>query len=53
MSFSLAKSIWEFVRLRQGLKDLEELYALEEIQPLLFEVIQLYLYAMKNEPEGI
>ena len=48
MSFSLAKSIWEFVRLRQGLKDLEELYALEEIQPLLFEVIQLYLYAMKN-----
>ena len=53
ISFSLAKSIWEFVRLRQGLKDLEELYALEEIQPLLFEVIQLYLYAMKNEPEGI
>jgi len=53
ISFSLAKSIWEFVRLRQGLKDLKELHALEEIQPLLFEVIQLYLYAMKNEPEGI
>ena len=53
ISFSLAKSIWEFVQLRQGLKDLEELRGLEQIQPLLFEVIQLYLYAMKNEPEGL
>ena len=53
INFSLAKSIWEFVRLRQGLNALEELHALEEMQPLLFEVIQLYLYAMKNEPEGI
>ena len=53
INFSLAKSIWEFVRLRQGLNALEELHALEEMQPLLIEVIQLYLYAMKNEPEGI
>ena len=49
VDFSLAKEIWEFVRLRQGLNDLEELHLLEAIPPRLFEVIQLYLYAMKNE----
>lgn len=50
INFSMAKTIWEFVRLRQGLNNLEELQLLDEIQPRLFEVIQLYLYAMKNEP---
>ncbi len=48
IDFALTKRIWEFVRLRQGLQSLEELHFLEEIQPRLFEVIQLYLYAMKN-----
>lgn len=53
INFPLAKTIWEFVRLRQGLSELEELLLLDEIQPRLFEVIQLYLYAMKNEPDGL
>lgn len=49
IDFSLAKKIWEFVRLRQGLANIDELLLIEEIQPRLFAVIQLYLYAMKNE----
>lgn len=53
INFSLAKIIWAFVRLRQGLSKLEELLLLDEIEPRLFEVIQLYLYAMKNEPDGL
>jgi len=51
INFALAKTIWAFVRLRQGLSDLEELHLLDEIPPRLFEVIELYLYAMKNEPK--
>ena len=51
INFDLAKDIWAFVRLRQGLNDLEELHLLDEIPPRLFEVIKLYLYAMKNEPK--
>ena len=49
IDFSLAKKIWEFVRLRQGLANIDELLLIEEIQPRLFAVIQLYLYAVKNE----
>lgn len=50
IDFSLAKKIWEFIRLRQGIANLDELLLIEEIQPRLFVVIQLYLYAMKNQP---
>ncbi len=50
--YSLAKSIWEFVRLRHGLNTIDQLNLLEEIHPRLFKVIELYLYAMKNEPDG-
>ena len=49
IDFSLAKKIWEFVRLRQGLANIDELRLIDEIQPRLFAVIQLYLYAMKYE----
>ena len=50
--YSLAKSIWEFVRLRHGLNTIDQLNLLEEIHPRLFKVIELYLYAMKNKTDG-
>jgi len=52
LHFDLAKDIWEFVRLRQGIKSLQELRGLDQLDTRLFDVIQLYLYAMKNEPDG-
>lgn len=45
VSFSLAKDIWEFVRLREGLHDLNELTKFEEITTLKLTLIQLYLSA--------
>jgi competence protein ComEA len=41
--YSLAKSIWEFVRLRDGLHDLHELTKFEEITARKLMLIQLYL----------
>lgn len=43
ISFSLAKDIWEFVRLRDGLHDLNELTKFEAITARKLALIQLYL----------
>jgi len=45
ISFDLAKDIWEFVRLRNGINNLEELTKIEEITPLKLQLIRLYLLA--------
>jgi len=45
VSFELGKRIWEFVRVREGLKDLSELLKIEEISPRRLQVFRLYLYA--------
>ena len=45
VSFDLAKDIWEFVRLRNGINNLEELTKIEEITPLKLQLIRLYLLA--------
>lgn len=43
ISFSLAKDIWEYVRLREGIGDLNELTKFEEISAHELMLIQLYL----------
>ena len=43
MSFELAKEIWEFVRLREGITDLSELEKIESISANKLRRIQLYL----------
>lgn len=48
VSFHLAKKIWEFVRLRNGIEDLRELTKIEELSKREFALIQLYLFAEKN-----
>lgn len=45
ISFELAKEIWEYVRLREGIKDLSELEQIESITPAKLSRIQLYLSA--------
>ena len=39
--------------LHKGIKSLQELRGLDQLDTRLFDVIQLYLYAMKNEPDGL
>lgn len=48
VSFDVARSIWEFVRLRQGLDSIAELSKIDKVTPQIFGVIQLYLFATKN-----
>lgn len=43
VSFDLAIEIWEFVRLREGISNLEELGKIESISPTKLRRIQLYL----------
>ena len=50
ISFDLARTIWEFVRLRQWIDTLEELNKIDKITPQVFGAIQLYLFAMKTTP---
>lgn len=45
VSFDLAKDIWEFIRLRNGINNLEELTKIEEITPQKLQLIRLYLLA--------
>jgi len=45
LSFEMGKKIWEFVRLREGVKDLSELLKIEGITPRKLELIALYLSA--------
>ncbi|MDC8004485.1 helix-hairpin-helix domain-containing protein [Aureisphaera galaxeae] len=43
VSFGLAKKIWEFVYVREGISDFEELAKIEELTPQKLQLIQLYL----------
>jgi DNA uptake protein ComE-like DNA-binding protein len=43
VSFELAKEIWEFIRLREGIEELSELEKIESITPSKLSRIQLYL----------
>lgn len=43
ISFSLAKKIWEYRKLREHIESLNELTKIEEITPTKFALIQLYL----------
>ncbi len=43
ISFDLGKKIWEFVYLREGISDFEELAKIEELSPQKLQLIQLYL----------
>ncbi len=43
ISFGLAKKIWEYVYLREGISDFEELTKIEELTPQKLQLIQLYL----------
>jgi competence ComEA-like helix-hairpin-helix protein len=43
ISFELATEIWNFVRVREGIKDLDELTKIEEITPAKLRLIKLYL----------
>nr|MBX2829452.1 helix-hairpin-helix domain-containing protein [Flavobacteriaceae bacterium] len=43
ISFGLAKKIWEFVYLREGISEFEELTKIEELTPQKLQLIQLYL----------
>ncbi|MBT8254981.1 MAG: helix-hairpin-helix domain-containing protein [Bacteroidia bacterium] len=45
ISFDLAKTIWEFVRLREGITELGELKKIEELTIQKYELIALYLSA--------
>lgn len=45
ISFSLAKDIWEFVHLRNGIEDLDELTKIEGITVQKIQLIKLYLLA--------
>jgi len=45
ISFDLAKEIWEFRRLREGISSLDELTKIDGITPKKLAVIKLYLYA--------
>jgi competence protein ComEA len=44
ISFELAVSIWEFVKLRDGITSLTELEKIEKLSPSKFKLITLYLY---------
>lgn len=44
ISFELAVSIWEFVKLRDGIISLTELEKIEKLSPSKFKLITLYLY---------
>ncbi|GAB5401418.1 MAG: helix-hairpin-helix domain-containing protein [Aureisphaera sp.] len=43
ISFNLAKKIWEFVYVREGISSFEELAKIEELTPRKLQLIQLYL----------
>ncbi|MDX1463743.1 MAG: helix-hairpin-helix domain-containing protein [Marinirhabdus sp.] len=43
VTFDLAKEIWEFVRLREGISTLSELEKIDRISPAQLKRIQLYL----------
>ncbi len=45
IDFELAKEIWEFIRLREGIDDLAELQKIENLSDQKFRLIALYLYA--------
>ena len=45
ISFALAKDIWEFVHLRNGIEDLDELSKIEGITVQKLQLIKLYLLA--------
>ena len=45
VSFESGKKIWEFVRLREGIKELSELLKIEGFTPRQLQVFELYLYA--------
>ena len=45
IDFELAKEIWEFIRLREGIDDLAELQKIESMSEQKFRLIALYLYA--------
>lgn len=45
VSFALAKDIWEFVHLRNGIEDLDELTKIEGITIQKLQLIKLYLQA--------
>ena len=44
ISFELATEIWNFVRVRDGIGDLDELTKIEEITPAKLRLIRLYLF---------
>ena len=44
ISFELATEIWNFVRVRDGIGDLDELTKIEEITPARLRLIRLYLF---------
>ncbi|NND63173.1 MAG: helix-hairpin-helix domain-containing protein, partial [Flavobacteriaceae bacterium] len=45
INFELAKKIWEFVRLHEGVSSLSELSKIEELTPRKLKLIELYLFA--------
>ncbi len=45
ISFPLAKEIWEFVMLREGISSFEELRQIENLSAKKLQLIQLYLFA--------
>jgi len=45
ISFELAKKIWEFRKLREGIEAISELQKIEGLSQSKFQLIQLYLYA--------
>lgn len=44
LNFDLAKKIWEFCQLREGLKDLDDLLILDGITEYKLDLIRIYLY---------
>ena len=44
ISFELATKIWNFVRVREGIRDMDELTKIEEITPTRLRLIRLYLF---------
>lgn len=45
VSFDLAKKIWEFVRLREGVATVDEIAKIDEISAHKLQLIELYLFA--------
>lgn len=44
VNFDLARKIWEFCQLREGISNIEELLLIEEVTEFKLELIRIYLY---------